>query len=95
MAVARRTGRGNAADGDDCCQAGRPHRCAQAEEAHLPQLERLLDGRPLVELLAPGYAERAPLRAAAQEARGGEALVFDEQEEQQIAERLRGLGYLG
>jgi len=54
-----------------------------------------MDGRPLVELLAPAYRERAPQHVAAEDAAPGEQIVFDEQEEKQIAERLRGLGYLG
>ena len=54
-----------------------------------------MDGRPLVELLAPAYRERAPQHVAAEDAESGEQIVFDEQEEKQIAERLRGLGYLG
>jgi predicted AlkP superfamily phosphohydrolase/phosphomutase len=54
-----------------------------------------MDGRPRVELLAPAYRERAPELAPAQEAEPGTRTVFNEQEEEQIAERLRGLGYLG
>jgi predicted AlkP superfamily phosphohydrolase/phosphomutase len=54
-----------------------------------------MDGRALVELLAPAYREHAPRRVATQDLAGGERVVFDEHEEGQIAERLRGLGYLG
>jgi hypothetical protein len=54
-----------------------------------------MDGRVLSELLAPAYRDRAPERVAAESVEQDEALVFSEQEEQQIAERLRGLGYLG
>jgi arylsulfatase A-like enzyme len=54
-----------------------------------------MDGRVLVELLDPVYRERAPQRVAAEGAGTGTPLVFSEREEQQIAERLRGLGYLG
>jgi predicted AlkP superfamily phosphohydrolase/phosphomutase len=54
-----------------------------------------MDGRVLAELLDPAYRERVPQRVAAQGGDEGERVAFSEQEEQQIAERLRGLGYLG
>jgi len=54
-----------------------------------------MDGRALVELLDPAYRGRVPERVSVKEAEQSARLVFSEQEEQQIAERLRGLGYLG
>jgi predicted AlkP superfamily phosphohydrolase/phosphomutase len=80
---------------------------AQAEDATIADLTPTLlhlmgqpipddmDGRALVELLDPAYRGRVPERVRAEESEQGTRLVFDEREEQQIAERLRGLGYLG
>jgi predicted AlkP superfamily phosphohydrolase/phosphomutase len=53
-----------------------------------------VDGKPLLSLLSPDY-RRQPVYAPAAEGGERSRLTYNDQEEEQIAERLRGLGYLG
>jgi predicted AlkP superfamily phosphohydrolase/phosphomutase len=54
-----------------------------------------MDGRPLLGLLAPGYGDVPPTYTGADEGTPRRARRYDDQEEKQIVDRLRGLGYLG
>ncbi len=54
-----------------------------------------MDGRPLVGLLGPAYQERDPTYADVKGDGDRSRVIYSAQEEKQIAERLRGLGYLG
>jgi predicted AlkP superfamily phosphohydrolase/phosphomutase len=54
-----------------------------------------MDGKPLLSLLSRAYGQRAPEHAAAKGNGNRSKATYTAQEERQIAERLRGLGYLG
>jgi predicted AlkP superfamily phosphohydrolase/phosphomutase len=54
-----------------------------------------MDGRPLLHALRPAYRDRPPRYANAKGGGDRTQVTLSEQEEKQITERLRGLGYLG
>jgi predicted AlkP superfamily phosphohydrolase/phosphomutase len=54
-----------------------------------------MDGRPLLNLLSPAYRERDPGYVDAEDDGDKEVVAYTAQEERQISERLRNLGYLG
>jgi predicted AlkP superfamily phosphohydrolase/phosphomutase len=54
-----------------------------------------MDGKPLLDLLSPAYRERQPDYVDAEENDDRQQVTYTEQEEQQVSERLRSLGYLG
>jgi predicted AlkP superfamily phosphohydrolase/phosphomutase len=54
-----------------------------------------VDGRPLLELFRPAYRDRAPQYVSGKGNGDRPRVVYDAGEEKEIAERLRGLGYLG
>jgi predicted AlkP superfamily phosphohydrolase/phosphomutase len=54
-----------------------------------------MDGRPLLELLVPEVSALAPQYVESQESAREYELIYTAQEENEIAQRLRDLGYLG
>jgi predicted AlkP superfamily phosphohydrolase/phosphomutase len=54
-----------------------------------------MDGKPLLGLLSPTHRRRDPVHVDVKGDGDGSKVTYTVQEERQIAERLRGLGYLG